>query len=110
MRVAAAPEEQQVPDGEQAAARAAREERDARLAGLVGQRGLLVLRLALLQTARRRRHRTRALTHYCTVLYRYTVYRLYVGVLYLAHGILTSTETEVQFASLHLKLLFFSYE
>ena len=58
VRVAAAPEEQQVPDGEQASAGAAGEERDARLARLVRQRGQLVLRFALVQAARRRRHGT----------------------------------------------------
>lgn len=45
------PEEQQVPDGEQAAARSAREERHEGDVGHGWKRGFLVLHPALLQTA-----------------------------------------------------------
>lgn len=51
VRAAAPPEEQQVPDGEQAAARPAGEERHAGDAGHCRQRRLLVLHPALLQAA-----------------------------------------------------------
>ena len=46
---AASPEVEQVPDREQAAARAPREERHARLPRRSRQRGILVLYVALLQ-------------------------------------------------------------